>query len=109
MGKHMFPGVNGEAIFVGTILHSLDHTLMDWNLEDPLWLDVNDPEFHHMAELGCTFISVTRDLVIHFMILFMRGLQSSTRNLQITWTHASSNEMFEYVLRESGRHGYDCV
>merc|ERR1719354_854844 len=25
---------------------------MDWNLEDPLWLDVDDPEFHHMAELG---------------------------------------------------------
>lgn len=50
--KHLFPGVNGEAMFVGTILHSLDHTLMDWNLEDPLWLDVDDPEFHHMAELG---------------------------------------------------------
>ena len=31
--KHLFPGVNGEAMFIGTVLHSLDHTLMDWNLE----------------------------------------------------------------------------
>lgn len=50
--KESFPGVHGEAMFVGTILHSLDHTLMDWNLEDPLWLDVNDPKFGKMAQLG---------------------------------------------------------
>lgn len=50
--KHLFPGVHGEAMFVGTIMHSLDHTLMDWNLEDPLWLDVDDPEFGKMAEIG---------------------------------------------------------
>ena len=36
--KDMFPGVNPEAMFIGTILHSLGHTLMDWNSEDPLWL-----------------------------------------------------------------------
>eukprot|EP00985_Skeletonema_marinoi_P029663 scaffold28598_cov128-Skeletonema_marinoi.AAC.1 len=39
-------------MFVGTILHSLDHSLMDWNLKDPLWLDVDDPRFGKMAELG---------------------------------------------------------
>merc|ERR1711874_279988 len=50
--KNDLKGIDGEAMFVGTILHSLDHTLMDWNLEDPLWLDVNDPEFSKMAELG---------------------------------------------------------
>ena len=50
--KHLFPGVHVEAMFVGTILHSLDHTLMEWNLKDPLWLDVNDPKFGKMAELG---------------------------------------------------------
>ena len=50
--KHLFPGVDGEAFFVGTVLHSLDHTLAEWNLADPLWLDVNDPKFGHMAELG---------------------------------------------------------
>lgn len=46
------PGIDGEAMFVGTILHSLDHTLMDWNLEDPLWLDVDSPDFGLMAEVG---------------------------------------------------------
>jgi len=50
--KHLFPGVDGEAMFVGTILHSLDHTLMEWNLPDPLWLDVDNPRFGKMAELG---------------------------------------------------------
>jgi len=51
--RHLFPkNVNDEAMFIGTILHSLDHTLMEWNLEDPLWLDVNDPVYGKMAELG---------------------------------------------------------
>lgn len=50
--KHQFPGVDGEAFFVGTVLHSLDHTLMEWNLLDPLWLNVDDKKFGKMAELG---------------------------------------------------------
>lgn len=50
--KHLFPGIDGEALFVGTILHSLDHTLMEWNLPDPLWLDIDNPKFGKMAELG---------------------------------------------------------
>ena len=50
--KDMFPGVNPEAMFIGTILHSLDHTLMDWNLEDPLWLDEDHPKFGIMAQIG---------------------------------------------------------
>ena len=50
--KHLFPGINGEGLFTGTVLHSLDHALMDWNLEDPLWLDVDHPKYGKMAELG---------------------------------------------------------
>ena len=50
--KHMFPGINAEGLFVGTILHSVDHALAEWNLEDPLWLDINDRRFGLMAELG---------------------------------------------------------
>lgn len=50
--KKDFPGIEGEALFVGTVLHSLDHTLMDWNMEDAMWLDVDHPEFGMMAELG---------------------------------------------------------
>jgi hypothetical protein len=50
--QNCFPGCNVEAMFVGTVLHSLDHTTTDWNLEDPLWLDVNCPKYGLMAELG---------------------------------------------------------
>lgn len=50
--KHHFPGIHCEALFVGTVLHSLDHALAEWNLKDPLWLDVYDPKFGKMAELG---------------------------------------------------------
>merc|ERR1711879_1122303 len=58
-----FCGINGEALFAGTILHSLDHTLMEWNLTDPLMLDVEHPKFGLMAELG-RFVRVgfVRDL-----------------------------------------------
>jgi hypothetical protein len=38
--------------YVGTIMHSLDHCRMDWNIEDPLWLDVDHPEYGKMAQLG---------------------------------------------------------
>jgi len=51
--KESFPGVNGEAMFVGTILHSLDHTMMDWNLKDALYLDTSENNrFRKMAEIG---------------------------------------------------------
>jgi len=52
--KKDFPGVDGEALFIGTVLHSLDHTLMAWNMKDVLWLDVDDPdpELSIMAEVG---------------------------------------------------------
>jgi hypothetical protein len=50
--RRYFPGCHGEAMFVGTVMHSLDHTRMDWNLEDPLWLDTSHPEFGKMAEMG---------------------------------------------------------
>lgn len=49
--KSDFEGADAEAMFVGTICHSLDHSMMDENLKDPLWLDVEDPEFGAMAEL----------------------------------------------------------
>merc|ERR1712048_494527 len=47
-----FRGIDGEATFVGTVLHSLDHTLMAWNLPEPLWLDDSHPTFGAMAEIG---------------------------------------------------------
>ena len=32
-------------------MHSLDHTRMEWNIEDLLWLDIDHPEFARMAEM----------------------------------------------------------
>ena len=46
--KLLFPGVDGEAMFVGTVLYSPVHTFifMDWNLKDPLYLDTSlEPSF----------------------------------------------------------------
>ena len=50
-------GIDGEAMFIGTILHSLDHTLLEWNLEDALWLDTESREYGAMAEI-CRFARV---------------------------------------------------
>ncbi len=50
--KNHFPGIDAEALFAGTVLHSLDHTMAEWILEDPLWLDVEDEKFGMMAQVG---------------------------------------------------------
>jgi hypothetical protein len=47
-----FPLIEAEAMFVGTIVHSLDHTTMEWNMGDPLWLNVECPKYGLMAEMG---------------------------------------------------------
>jgi len=52
--KDQFPHIDAQSFFVGTIGHSLDHTMMGWNLPDALYLDTDrcDPRFRKMAELG---------------------------------------------------------
>ena len=42
---------NMEALFVGSILHSLDHISMEF-IEDALWLDVNSKKYGVTAEMG---------------------------------------------------------
>ena len=58
-----FYGIDGEAMFIGTILHSLDHSLLEWNIEDALWLEIESREYGAMAEL-CRYVRVgfTSDL-----------------------------------------------
>jgi len=41
-----FPSTSGEALFVGTVLHGLDHTMMDYTVKDPLWFEAEDPGTH---------------------------------------------------------------
>uniref|UniRef100_A0A6T9HWH4 Uncharacterized protein n=1 Tax=Alexandrium catenella TaxID=2925 RepID=A0A6T9HWH4_ALECA len=49
-----FPAIDGEALFVGTIVHSLDHVMAELIMEDLLWLDVDgvSHQFRGMADIG---------------------------------------------------------
>uniref|UniRef100_A0A7S2PST0 Uncharacterized protein n=1 Tax=Zooxanthella nutricula TaxID=1333877 RepID=A0A7S2PST0_9DINO len=50
-------GIDMEALFVGTVLHSLDHQNLEWNIEDPLWFAPVSPDFAAMAEF-CRLVRV---------------------------------------------------
>ncbi|CAB9510595.1 expressed unknown protein [Seminavis robusta] len=50
--SNMFPGIDGEALFVRTFIHSLDHTFFEQIIGDVLWLDSNDTEFGAMADMA---------------------------------------------------------
>ena len=67
--KYYFPGCHGKALYIGTIMHSLDHCCMDWNIEDPLWLDVDHPKYGKMAQLGRVvkvgFVSDVPGILVH--------------------------------------------
>ena len=67
--RYYFPGCRGEAMYIGTIMQSLDHCRMDWNIEDPLWLDVDHSRFGKMAEIGrivkVGFVSDLPGLLFH--------------------------------------------
>jgi hypothetical protein len=51
-GAAAFFGITAEALFVGTVLHSLDHSLMGFLLPDPLFLCADDPAWRNMEMLG---------------------------------------------------------
>ena len=50
--SEIFPGIDPHALHAKIVLHPIDHHFAECNLEDPLWLDVNDEKFGLMAELG---------------------------------------------------------
>ena len=54
-----FPGIDGEALFASTIIHSLDHQHAVWNMPDPLWLEIDTvrDNYKAMAEI-CRFVRV---------------------------------------------------
>jgi hypothetical protein len=49
--KENFPHINGEAYFVGTVIHSLDHTQYVRIWQDSTWAAYDDPAFKHMAAM----------------------------------------------------------
>jgi len=44
--------IDAEGFFLGTVLHSLDHSQMDRVLTDPLSLAATSRDFESMASLG---------------------------------------------------------
>jgi len=55
--------------------NTFNHTLMDWNLEDLLWLDVDDPNFGFMAQIG----RIVKDGFVKDVLLLSRAIWG-------TWT-----------------------
>ena len=53
--KASFPFINKRALFLGTVMHSIDHCNAFWNVEDHTWFDVDDERFGNLAEL-CRFV-----------------------------------------------------
>ena len=47
-----FPGVNAEALFVGSVIHSLDHACGEAVVQDPFYLDATHEEFGLMGLVG---------------------------------------------------------
>jgi len=64
-----FPGYDGMAFFVGTVIHSLDHSAAEWNMEDPLWLNINHAKYGKMAEISrvvrCGFLEQHPSFMFH--------------------------------------------
>ena len=48
--KDVFNGIDGHALFIGTVLHSLDHYLMQKNT-DPLMFDIDCEKYGKMNEI----------------------------------------------------------
>ena len=96
--REEFYGIDGEAMFIGTILHSLDHAFAERNIEDPLWLDTESREYGAMAQL-CRFIRVgfTSDLP---GLLFAKNYKDSP--------HPFYQEVYQHAARVDKRLA-DCM
>lgn len=61
--SHLFEGCDGEALFAGTVIHSIDHFCNKKIVKDALWLDVDCPKFGYMAEITrIALVGFTSDL-----------------------------------------------
>ena len=47
-----FPSTSGEALFLHTVMHGLDHANMADTIKDPLWFEAEDPAFQNCAEMA---------------------------------------------------------
>lgn len=87
--KHDFPGIDGEAFFAGTVMHSLDHQCMEWNIVDPLWIYSDTGNFAAMAELG-RFVRVgfVEDTPMTPLLFTVKYKNAKGRFYKIVYNHA---------------------
>ena len=45
-----FPSTSGACLYIGTVLHGLDHIQSAYTVTDPLWFEAEDPVFQNCAE-----------------------------------------------------------
>lgn len=61
--KYFPADVHGDALFYGSIVHSIDHCAAWKSIEDPLWLDTKHQDFGLMAEMARIVVNgFTHDL-----------------------------------------------
>ena len=58
-----FPGIDCEALFAGSVLHSLDHSMTEHIIPDEVFLDGVSPRFGQIVEfLQVALFALNRDL-----------------------------------------------
>jgi len=63
ISQEMKGEIVSEALFVGSVMHSLDHSQLEYVIQDVLWLEADDPYYSSMASL-CRIVraAFTEDL-----------------------------------------------
>jgi hypothetical protein len=61
-----FKGIDAEALFVGTIMHGLDHTMLEFVLQDPMWIRTTNPKLP-WAELLSRIILIGFNRELRFL------------------------------------------
>eukprot|EP00439_Symbiodinium_sp_Y106_P062293 s977_g9.t1 len=96
--------VNPEALFVGSVMHSLDHFSVTSAVMDILWFDVNSPKFGIMAQV-CRVVRGGVSSELPGLLITTKFRWSRDRLHQAVYRHASgidaglANEMEICICR----------
>jgi len=91
--RNSMPGIEGEALFAGSVLHSLDHAMFEEIIPDSLWFDVGSESFGVMAEL-CTFVRFGFVEDIPFLAITKRYKDAKHPFFQKVYKRAASLNKF---------------
>ena len=95
-----FPTTSGEALFIGTVLHGLDHKMFTNVVEDPIWFEAEDPVFQNCAEI----IQIVRAGMVDDLPLIAFNYRYKNAG------HPFYREMYKYAatLNEQMADNMDC-